>query len=124
MANAYQNITGNTAKQVHGISKHINLNCLKLCNIHASDSVTIDLYSYYTTVNQSNDPRHGQSNPDNTLDIIDNTYTTYYLLKNVLIPKGVTLKLDQDDICHDTVYHDLYIKLSASDSAVDIIIKE
>ena len=68
-----------------------------MCNVHASDSVSVDLYSHIIIVNQSNDVSEGQHNPDNTLDVIDNTSASYYLLKNVVIPKGVTLKLTEEE---------------------------
>lgn len=101
----------------------LQIKSLSLCNVHASDSVSVDLYSHIIIVNQSNDVSEGQHNPDNTLDVIDNTSASYYLLKNVVIPKGVTLKLTEEDMCHDNTYYDLYLKLSASDSAVDVVIK-
>tara|TARA_R110000744_G_scaffold207271_1_gene325929 strand:+ start:505 stop:948 length:444 start_codon:yes stop_codon:yes gene_type:complete len=101
----------------------LKIKSLSLCNVHASDSVSVDLYSRITIVNQSNDVSEGEHNPDNTLDVIDDTSISYYLLKNVVIPKGVTLKLTEEDVCHDSTYYDLYLKLSASDSAVDVVIK-
>ena len=100
-----------------------SIQSLALCNIHASDSVTIDLYARFTQINQSNDVEKGQYNEDNTLDVIDDTVIDYYLLKNVVIPKGVTLKLTEEEMCYDNRYYDLYLKLSAADSAVDVAIK-
>ena len=44
------------------------------------------------------------------------------LLNNVVIPNGVTLVLDETDIAYDVTMYNLTITLSASDSAVDIII--
>ena len=105
-------------------TKRSILRSMSLCNIHASDDVIIDLYVYYTEVNQSNDPSRGQYNEDNTLDVIADTYQTYYILKSVTIPKGVTLYLSEDELNYESLHHDLYIKLNASDSAVDITIKE
>jgi hypothetical protein len=103
--------------------KPIKITAISLCNIHASDSVNVDLYAYHTQINQSNDPSIGQVDESNSLDVVADTYSTYYFLKNVTIPNGVTLHLDENDVCYDNAYYDLYIKLNASDSAVDVIIK-
>tara|TARA_R110000824_G_scaffold369793_1_gene559311 strand:+ start:1958 stop:2416 length:459 start_codon:yes stop_codon:yes gene_type:complete len=96
---------------------------MSLCNIHSTDSVNVDLYAYLVEINQSNNPSRGQVDEHNTLDVVADTYLTYYLLKNLTIPKGVTLNLDENELCYDKKYYDLYIKLNASDSAVDVTIK-
>ena len=121
MANAYQNITGNTAKQVHGISEHINLNCIRLCNTHASDAVNVDLYITYTTRDRSSDTRTNVGD-DGNWDELTTVTNTYYILKNVNMPKGVTLVLDNKDLSFDKSKYKLYIKLDQSDSAVDVIV--
>ena len=98
---------------------------ISLCNTHSTDSLSIDLYAYYTIINQSNDPSRGQRDENNTLDVIDDTYETYYLLNNVVIPSGATLILDMEkDLCYDDVNADLYAQLGHSSSKVDIIIKK
>tara|TARA_R100000951_G_scaffold12825_3_gene10263 strand:- start:11953 stop:12399 length:447 start_codon:yes stop_codon:yes gene_type:complete len=114
---------GASSAYVKSSSSYAAIQSLALCNIHASDSVTIDLYARFTQINQSNDVNRGQYNEDNTLDVIDDTVIDYYLLKNVVIPKGVTLKLTEEEMCYDNKYYDLYLKLSAADSAVDVAIK-
>ena len=121
MANAYQNITGNTATRVNSIVRNHSVNCLKLCNIHASDAVVLDLYITYTERDKSSDNReyvgdNGNWNPLTRLT------KTYYILKNVSMPKGTTLVLDNKDLSFDVKRYDLYIKLDQSDSAVDIIV--
>jgi hypothetical protein len=112
----YTNLTGNATTQLEceGIIDSINL-----ANVHATDSVNIDLsiISIIPDVNNNFLP-------------IDNDWTpleagsanTYYFLKNVTIPFGVTLVLD--DLHFDYSKYYLNIKLSAADSAVDIGIKE
>ena len=102
--------------------KNNKINSMYLTNIHASDSVTIEIYAYLTIVNQSGDPDFSADGvPD--YDSVADTYNTYYIIKNLVIPKGVTLKLDKEDMEYDYKSFDLYVKLSASDSAVDVIIK-
>ena len=48
---------------------------------------------------------------------------TYYYIKKLVIPKGVTLKYDYSDLEFNRNRYILKIKLNNSDSAVDIIIK-
>ena len=49
---------------------------------------------------------------------------TYYIIKNLTIPYSVTLQLEGGDlpINYKDIVYSLYIKLTASDSSVDIII--
>tara|TARA_R110002020_G_scaffold144946_1_gene318163 strand:- start:12894 stop:13262 length:369 start_codon:yes stop_codon:yes gene_type:complete len=84
-----------------------NINSIVLCNKHATDSVTIDLW---------------------VRNYVDNgaggfTETNFYILNNVLVPNGTTLVLDKSyGINFNNSYKRLYVQLSASDSAVDVII--
>jgi hypothetical protein len=48
---------------------------------------------------------------------------TYYYMKNLVIPKGVTLKYDYSDLKFNRDRYILKIKLNNSDSAIDVIIK-
>lgn len=100
------------------------LKSMSICNVH-TDSITVDVYSYFTNYNQSNDPSAYQSNEDNTLDIIADTYSTYYLLKSVSMPVGSTLFVDlENELCYDSAKGDLYVKLGHSSSKADVIVKE
>jgi len=47
--------------------------------------------------------------------------TRYYFLKNVKIPKGVSLKLTADEFKFDTTNYKLYINSSSSTGDIDII---
>ncbi len=119
MANIYKNITGNTATEIS--SYKTDYNTISLCNVHASDGVNVDIYLYreegYRTYSyDENGRRDDGSYNDPTI-----TTSIYYILKNVNIPNGVTLFLDKDILSFDTKKYRLYIKLSASDSAVDLI---
>ena len=112
MAYSYQNITGSTAVEIIGKRRVFdeatqvltkqdygkNIKSMKLANVHATDSVSVNLYVY------------------------DATLGTFYILKNLVIPFGVTLELDSEDMKYDDELYSLYLKLSASGSAVDIII--
>ena len=121
MANSYQNITGSTATKINGIIRNHTINCLRLCNIHASDTVVLDLYITYTERDKSSDNRKYIGDKGNW-DSLTKITKTYYILKNVSMPKGTTLVLDNKDLNFDVKRYDLYIKLDQSDSAVDVIV--
>ena len=89
----------------------------RLTNIHASDAVSIDLYASYLS---SSTNRSG-----NDVTPIAETFSDIYYLKKVKIPLGTTLVLEKGYVIYPLKYNHrhvtLYIKLSASDSAVDVI---
>ena len=149
----YYNISGNTAQVIHDSyqtltvgdgrsSRYITedeyvdssfspsyqtpkLKSMSICNTHATDVASVDLYASNTIYNQSNDPSRGQTDENNTLDVVEDTTTTYYLLKGAKIPAGVTMSIDlENELCFSTKLSDLYIQLGASDSTVDVIIKQ
>lgn len=117
MSVVYKNITGSTAES---LTEDIQNDLYKLitsisfCNVHSTDSVDIDLYYSKTTLLKVEENNYNAPGED-----INN----YYILKNVTIPQGVTLNLTLEDfeiyISND---YSINIKLSASDSAVDVII--
>lgn len=49
------------------------------------------------------------------------TGTRYYLLNNIKIPNGASLKLTPDEFNIDTINYNLYIKTNSSDGGIDII---
>lgn len=119
MAYIYKNITGNTAQLLLSKNdlKYNNINNMNICNIHASDKVDVDLYLYRT---------YGNAIEGYEKDTEVKTQETYYLINSLTIPDTVTLQLKGSDLLIDyettLPLYDLYIKLNASDSAVDIII--
>ena len=124
MSLIYKNITGST--EVILIDSYTNgstsqkLDNVSLCNVHATDSVNVDLYYCYTIYEpQSSTDWNAvppiQTDPDGTLNIY-----IYYVIKNVTIPKGTTLNLDT--LSFDNTLYQLKIKLNNSDSAVDVVI--
>jgi len=121
MAYIYKNITGDTATNIDINSidnNNYKFSNMSLCNVHATDSVTIDLYLYKTERTDSRSKR-GEGGDWNDLE---STEYSYYILNNVVIPNGATLLLDSSYFKFDRHEYDLYIKLSAGDSAVDIIL--
>ena len=141
MGYIYKNITGDTATNLDvqeidnsssssssssysGSSSNSNnkykskLSNIILCNRHAADSVTLDLYLYKTEMTDSRS-KVGENGNWNSLE---STESSYYLLNNVVIPNGSTLLLDSSYLKFDRSMYNLYIKLNASDSAVDILL--
>jgi hypothetical protein len=120
MSYIYQNITGNSAVTLTGVPSE-NVIAISLANVHASDSVNVDLYITFTPR-----PLYKRSIPrgnDWTVDADNTTTSTTYLFKNLTIPFATTLMLHKEDIFYNAQQYSLGIKLSASDSAVDVIIQ-
>ena len=115
MALQYSNITGNaeqtlidaqrvTSTTTGKIDKTFDagsISSMSICNIHATDSVWIELW---------------------LLDIATGALT-YKILFKTVIPVNTTVVLSNDEVSFDNVNYKMQIKLGASDSAVDIIIK-
>ena len=92
-------ISGSTQVKVIDINDKLRpIKSVSLANIHASDSVSVDVF-------------------------LANPTDNYYIIKNVVIPFATTLILEEDEVDYNTSVYNLYVKLSASDSAVDIIIR-
>ena len=133
MSKIYKNITNTTAVKLSSRKADKKYTKLSLCNIHATDAVLIDLYVYTTEQNSTikerfgyqgastDDIRRGDGSYVSDDDLTYDTFT-YYILKEVEIPKGSTLFLDESTLFFDNTQYDLYIKLSAADSAVDLIL--
>ena len=95
----YFNITTALTQELIAAGNNTKVSSAQLVNIHATDSVNVNLY-------------------------IEKKLTgRFYLLKAVELPVGVTLV--QDNIGFNNSFNEfgLYVKLSAADSAVDIILK-
>ena len=121
MGYIYKNITGNAAidLEVRDIeNSKYKLAPMTLCNTHATDSVSVNLYlnKIEGTDARSSVGDSGDWNP------LETTNTSYYILNNIVMPNGSTLLLDSSYLKFDRSMYKLYIKLSASDSAVDIIL--
>ena len=120
MSYIYQNITGNSAVTLTDVPSE-NVLSISLANVHASDSVNVDLY--ITSVIIRGRKRSVPRGTDWTIDATDDSTQTVYLFKNLTIPFANTLVLHKEDIFYDPNAYKLLIKLSASDSAVDVIIQ-
>jgi thermostable 8-oxoguanine DNA glycosylase len=95
----YFNITGVLTQELLAAGDNIKTSSIWLTNIHASDAVVVDLY-------------------------IEKQLTgKFYLLKNYSIATAKYLFLENINFSNSLGEFGLYIKLNASDSAVDIIIR-
>ena len=116
----YRNLTGNTAIEITSDFDYFDniFNHFCLANIHTTDSVNVDLYSVYVaeSIYHAEWEDKGHVNYDYK-ETTSNT-ETYYYMKNVTIPVGVTLQLSKTDFHIDSSMS-VYIKLSATDSTVD-----
>ena len=92
-------VSGSTQVKVIDINtKTRPIKSMSLANIHATDDVSVHVF-------------------------LANPTDNYYIIKNVVIPFAATLMLDKDEMDYNTSVYNLYVKLSAGDSAVDVIIK-
>ena len=115
----YKNITGNTEIELLPSSQLNNkmIRKIHMTNIHATDEVKVSLY-----LKKSNVVDVPTVNNDWTPTTTDETY---YILSSLTLPVGGAFVLDQEDILinYKNPRYSLYIKLSVSDSALDVIIK-
>ena len=178
--NLAQKVSGVAKTVISGIGSLLTSEetvTLSLCNIHATDSVSVDLYvtsqvgtDITDTGTDSNEADNAATTSSVTLTVDgtaatsdtfldeqvwksdktlfgtctarnsnteivfggglsqtlannDSLYTgtRYYILKGVTIPVNTTLVLNKDELRVDPNDYLTYIKLSATDSAVDII---
>ena len=102
MATLNHNITGVLTQELLAPGDRGSISSVSLANVHDTDHVIIDVYI-------------GKKCTGN-----------FYLIKNYTLLHGSTLVLDHDTVSGLTLItgeFGLYIKLNASDSAVDVIIK-
>ena len=99
LATSVAKISGLTQVKLISINATVRpLKSMSLANIHASDSVSVMVF-------------------------LANPTDNYYIFKNLSIPAKTSITLDSDDLQYDFDRFNLYIKLGASDSTVDVIIK-
>ena len=119
----------NTGEEYNTNSEELQIKSIRICNTHATDSVTIDLKLTHIDLEDADYEEYKRKLVEGTTrtDLTDwtpvtPTETSYMILNNVVLNNGVTLVLDETDIAYDVTMYNLTITLSASDSSVDIII--
>jgi|8_EtaG_2_1085327.scaffolds.fasta_scaffold04691_2 hypothetical protein len=95
----YFNITGALTQELIAAGSNVRSSSIWLTNIHASDAVAVDLY------------------------LEKDSKGKFYLTKSKSIANASYLLLENVGFSSKPGEFGLYIKLSAADSAVDVIIK-
>jgi len=106
MATRYHNLVGTTATTIELLppnSKVGSINSITISNASNTYSSTVSLFI-------QDDPSSGAK-------------STFYLFRNIVIPTGVTLLLDNSSMLNfDKVTYGLYIRANATDALLDILI--
>ena len=93
----YEKITNSTQVKIININtKTEKLTSMTLANIH-TDTATVSVF-------------------------LANSVDNWYIIKDVVIPTGSTLKLESDELDYDADVFNLYVKLAGS-TPVDVIIR-
>jgi len=130
MGAIYKNITGNTAEALYEAPENgrdlPDFNSLipfmNIANIHATDAVSVTLYLSRIQPSPLEERKYvGQNGDWNPLLTTTDIYNICYKLS---IPVFSSVLLEQPELNYDNTKYNLYIKLNASDSAVDVIIGE
>ena len=118
----HENLTGNS---VHTLmdrdrNKDIYITGVTIANVHASDTVYVDLFLRSLNKQQA-------AGPDGTNQItdwnsLDPVYTDLYIMKDVEITQNNTLILEPREVDYNSKEYSLVMQLNAADSAVDIMI--
>ena len=99
MAQQVFKISGSTQVKLISIGDRINsIQSFTIANIHDTAAAAVDLF-------------------------LANPTDNYYIFKNLSLPAGQTLKLESDEVSFDNQVYNLYVKLGAASSVVDIILK-
>ena len=98
MSYLLQTIADTNATAITIPYNNVKYKSLRLVNTHATATITLDLY------------------------IQDSTPTIYYILNNVAIPNGATLKLDSDEFNFDRNTYTLYINTDNAAGGIDVLI--
>ena len=94
----YNKITSATAVEIIDIdTKKGRLTSMTLANVHTGDA-TVQVY------------------------LLNAAGTLFYIIKDVVIPTGQTLKLERDELDYDGDLFNLYVKLGGS-TPVDVIVR-
>ena len=123
----YHNIVGDTAVKLLDKSdlsnqyNTSNLTSINICNIHATDECSVDLY-LYKEITSSRANEHETNNWDKYNNIKGVSTTIYYIIKDIIIPHRGSLLLERPEIDFDNSQYSLYIKLKTSGEKADVII--
>tara|TARA_R100000995_G_scaffold81312_1_gene54014 strand:+ start:701 stop:1078 length:378 start_codon:yes stop_codon:yes gene_type:complete len=111
----HKNLTGNTAQTLfkNDKNKDISITGMTLSNVHATDTVYVDLFL--------REKLYIRQNPIKNWDLNTNTYRDYYIMKKIEITNENTLILEPREVDYDSRKYDLMVQLSSADSKVDLM---
>ena len=147
MAYIYKNINGNTATSLNSRTREDEkYTRVVMCNKHATDAVTVDLYIYrqykknwaitgLTGTDPSDAATWGALDYPDPYDqdeasgqYANGSFTDpgmseeiYYIIKGISIPQGESLALDQYALAFNSEKYSMYIKLNEADGTVDVM---
>ena len=112
----HKNLTGNTVQTLFKKDKNkdISITGMTLANVHATDTVYVDLFL--------REKLYIRQNPIKNWDLNTNTYRDYYIMKKIEITNENTLILEPREVDYDSRKYDLMAQLSSADSKVDLMI--
>ncbi len=112
----HKNLTGNTVQTLFKKDKNkdISITGMTLANVHATDTVYVDLFL--------REKLYIRQNPIKNWDLNTNTYRDYYIMKKIEITNENTLILAPREVDYDSRKYDLMAQLSSADSKVDLMI--
>ena len=106
MATRYHNLVGTTARTIELLppnSKVGSINSITISNASQTNSSTVSLFI--------------QDDPSSSAK------STFYLFRNIVIPTGATLLLDNSSMLNfDKTTYGLYIRANATGALLDILI--
>jgi len=121
MSNIYKNITGNVAEILVSMKDQVlEIPHISVANIHATDSVAVSLYVSKT--DSADAEERALVGQGGNWDPLATTVYTYVIIQKLTLPVNSSVVLEQPELSYNNTKYDLYIKLNASDSAVDVII--
>ena len=111
----HKKLTGNTAHALftRNPAKDILITGITLTNVHASDSVFVDLFL-------RKDAIYERQRVITNWDPVEHTVVDLYIMKAIEITQNNTLILEPRELDYDSKEFSLMIQLNAADSAIDI----
>lgn len=112
----HENLTGNSEHvlMARDKNKDIEITGVTIANVHASDTVYVDLFLRNKTIQKQD--------PIVDWDLVPAVYTDLYIMKDVEITQNNTLILEPREVDYNSKEYSLVMQLNAVDSAVDIMI--
>ena len=131
--NLYYNLTNSTVtKQIlhsnYLDSKNVKLESLVITNLDSTNNITIDIYMYrLKNMRQKSRVGNSKLNTDGeplSFDTPADVTESFYIIKNVVVPAGVSLKLEENELRFNNKKYALWVNKTGNyyvDLALNII---